>query len=595
MKKIILTLSITIMVFVITLLITNEYISNKSTETADKIIMHKMDNLCSEFDGDMLLTKNSVYGFLTGNFLKYSGDKDGYFYVGETYPDFYSDKLETCISNFLKANPYYNSAMFILEKDSTPPLTKHSYYAPFVPQKTHKLKDLATIYDYSQSENLKKCKKTRKPFWSVPSKKSGFSTKLVIFYVPILDKKDGKFIGAFSVSLNISTIDKKIEKNLPYKNNASEMLVLNDNNEVIASYPINYDTAPSYALISDSARNKANIISIDTAKNRKEFIYEGKEYVQYERTLKYAPWKINATCCSSAVYADANNIENVVMLTSLIGMLLMLISCTVISMQIYRTYHKKTIAEQELNMASKVQMALLRKKSNKGLLTSLHTFIQPAREAGGDLYDYAEKEGKLIFCIGDVSGKGMPAALFMTQVVSLFRSTIKHTTDPARIVSSINAVLSENNPDMTFCTLFVGSIEGTDFTFCNAGHNLPVMLPCMPQSQKATDTISDASPAFLNVQSNIAIGIMPGFPYTSEKTSLHDGESILLYTDGVTEAKNKKHKLYGEERMLQALSARNSNAPETCTNLLVSGVKSFVNGAEQSDDITILCINKIDS
>lgn len=595
MKNIIITLSITIIVFLATLFITNRYISSKSIEAADTMVMQKMDSFSSDFDYNLLTTKNAVYSFLTGNMIKKSDSNSDCLYITESNENFFKNDLQTYLLSFMKANPYYHDAAFIIEKDSTKPLSKDSYYAPIVSQERKELVDLAKMYDYSQSKSINKCKTTLKSFWTLPSQKSNMANKLVIFYVPICREKDGSFFGVFSLGLNISTIDKKIEKHLPYKNNASEMIIISDNNDIISSYPNAYKNFPSYIHLKETFKNKLRIVAIDTVKNRKVLNYEGKEYFQYERALKNAPWKIITSCCSSAVYAEANHLRNVLLLTSFTGMLLMLISCIIISIQIYHTHKKKAVAEQELNMASKVQMSLLREKDYNNSHTSLHAFINPAREAGGDLYDYAEADGKLVFCIGDVSGKGMPAALFMTQVVSLFRSAIKRSTEPSFIASSINDVLSENNPDMTFCTLFVGTISEGTLTYCNAGHNLPVFLSGATQTTDETgNNMSDNNTLLSDTKSNIAIGVMPDFPYESETRSFKQGDSLLLYTDGITEAKSKAQQYYGEERMLNVLSSRDNNDPELCTKLLVSSVSNFVNGAEQSDDITILCIKVMD-
>jgi len=201
--------------------------------------------------------------------------------------------------------------------------------------------------------------------------------------------------------------------------------------------------------------------------------------------------------------------------------------------------------------------------------------MQPAKEAGGDLYDYVEKDGKLIFCIGDVSGKGMPAALFMTQVVSLFRSVVRSTAEPSEIASGINNVLASNNPDMTFCTFFVGVLTGDTLTWCNAGHNPPVLLT------------QGSAPQFLKVRPNLALGLMEDFPYTSETMEFTEGKSLLLYTDGVTEAKNQKHNEFTAERLLESLSRASADV----INTVLDDVRSFVAGYEQSDDITLVHIS----
>lgn len=577
MKKITITIGITISVFVLTLLVTNQYVSTKSVEAADAQVMEKMDNLCYDFDNTLHMSKNAVYSFLAGNLFTNTKSNPDCFFVDDEKLKYIYEGLQEDFYDFLNANPSYEDVLFVIEKDKTEPLTKDSYYAPILTQEKDEIYNLADFYDLSKSENLKKCKNTLKSFWTLPSDMSGKLHKFVYFFVPICRNSDKSYIGAFCLSLNISTLDNKIEENLPYGVSDSKMIIVSDDSTIIASYPHDYKEFESYLSHKEKIRIK-KAHSVDETSERKIINYQGNEYFLYERTLNNAPWKIVTGCTSNAVYAKANDINKVVLITSLIGMFLMLVSCIVIMLQIYRSHRKRIAAETELSMASKVQTALLRKIDYESADKSFHAYIKPAREAGGDLYDYAEVNGKLVFCIGDVSGKGMPAALFMTQVISLFRSAVKRSDDPAVIITSINDVLCENNPDMTFCTLFVGSIDGNTMKFANAGHNKPLLLH------------SASAPSFIPMVSNIAVGIMGGYPYQHEEYKLHKGDSILLYTDGVTEAKNKAHNQYGEARMINTLNTRSSNNPRHCTNLLLSSVRFFTNGAEQSDDITILTI-----
>lgn len=575
MNKIIVTLAITIFVFVQTLFVTNSYISDKSVETSNDVVSQKMENISTGFDDDMLMTKNAVYSFLAGQFITDVKRNPDCFFVDDNSVSSMTEGVQKEFASFLNANPYYKNAALIIEKDTLPPISQKSYYAPILEQGKDHIDDLAECYDLSKSKNLAKCKKTLKSFWALPTEKSDKFRKLVYFYVPICRYSNSTFVGAFCLSLDISTLDEKLEKNIPYGLSDSEMLIISEDSTIIASCPQSYKQYQSYRVLREKTMTKASV-SVSKSKDCKIIDYNGTEYFQYERTLSNAPWTIIAGCKSQAVYAKANDMKRVVLITSLIGMFLMFVSCIAIMLQVYHANRKKIAAEQELNLASNVQMSILQKMDREGVGSSLHAYIKPAREAGGDLYDYVEVNGKLVFCIGDVSGKGISAALFMTQVISLFRSAVKQSVDPSRILSSINDVLAENNPTMMFCTLFVATLDGTNLTFSNAGHNKPILL--------------SSTPSFLQMASNIAVGIMANYPYKSETYTMHDGDSLLLYTDGVTEAKNKSHKLYGEQRMIDALIARKDNAPMPCTNLLLSSVNLFVNGAEQSDDITILTI-----
>lgn len=573
MKRIIITLCLAIGVFLITLLITNSYISNKSATAADNMVMLKMDSFCDDFDGDLLMTKNVVYGFLAGNLIADSTRSADCFFVDEDKMRFFDRGLQEHLAAFLSTNPYYVSAMFIIQKDSA----RQSYYAPLLTQGADHIVDFALRYDFSHSEALDKCRTTMRSFWNQPTVQEG--KKIVCFYVPICRKHDGSFLGAFTIALNISTIDRKIERHLPYGKKDSEMVIIDDKGEIVSAFPYVYQNYSSYSELYNTVLKHVTTLEEDTVKGRIIIDYKGTKYFQYQRKLKCAPWTIVTGCKSSAVYAESDRLQNVVLITSFIGMLLMLVSCIVVMMQIYRTHRRKEAAEHELNMASRVQMSLLRKRDNESRQYAIHAFIQPAREAGGDLYDYVQIDGRLIFCIGDVSGKGMPAALFMTQVMSLFRSAVKHSTEPSFILNYINEVMADDNPDMTFCTIIVATLDGTTLTVANAGHNRPLLLQGL------------ATPQFLPTESDMPIGIEPDNEYFSETFTLNVGDTLMLYTDGVTEAMDKSRQQYGEQRMIEALASRTANTPQHTTDILLASVTGFVNEAEQSDDITVLAIS----
>ena len=168
----------------------------------------------------------------------------------------------------------------------------------------------------------------------------------------------------------------------------------------------------------------------------------------------------------------------------------------------------------------------------------------------------------------------MPAALFMTQVLSLFRDATHHSFSPEDIAREINDVLAENNPTMMFCTYIVGVLKGNKLTFCNAGHNKPVIIR------------KDKQPELLQMRPHTALGLMEGFPYKNESLILAPDDVLLLYTDGVTEAMDVHHEQFGESRLIDALSANNNDYIDS----VLSKVESFVGNYEQSDDITILSI-----
>ena len=235
--------------------------------------------------------------------------------------------------------------------------------------------------------------------------------------------------------------------------------------------------------------------------------------------------------------------------------------------------------ESELNVARNIQMGMLRTDFPE----MLHALLTPAREVGGDLYDFVLKDDRLFFAIGDVSGKGVPASLMMaiTRSALRFVSGAGHLDDK---LTRINNGISENNKYGLFVTLFVGNLDlkTGHLDYCNAGHNPILILP------------PDGEPYLLKAKPNIAIGLMEGFKFEVESLDLKPGTRIVAYTDGVTEAERADLAQYGNERLLQWAQQLNqtdtAQQEKAIVESLYDSVKTFVEGNPQNDDITIVSL-----
>ena len=236
--------------------------------------------------------------------------------------------------------------------------------------------------------------------------------------------------------------------------------------------------------------------------------------------------------------------------------------------------------EQDLVIAREIQMSMIPKTfppfpERKDI--DLAAKIVPAKEVGGDLYDYFIKDEHLYFCIGDVSGKGVPASLVMAMTRSLFRAVSVHEKSPRHIVNAMNESLTDMNEQNFFVTFFCGVLDLSNghLRYCNAGHNTPIIL---------TDTVKK-----LPIVSNLPLGIIPDFDYQEQDTNIIYDDAMFLYTDGVTEAENVDHRLYGEKRMEDILHIRRS--PQDHLKAVYDSVDVFVGEAPQSDDLTMLFIH----
>ena len=250
----------------------------------------------------------------------------------------------------------------------------------------------------------------------------------------------------------------------------------------------------------------------------------------------------------------------------------------------------KASMESELNIAHSIQMSMLPKTfpafPDRHDI-ELYAQQKPAKAVGGDLYDFFIRDEKLFFCIGDVSGKGVPASLVMAVTRTLFRNVANHVEAPHHIVASMNTAISEGNDNNMFVTLFVGvlDLQTGHLHYCNAGHDAPYVIG--GKGIVASET--DAAYTLVNCDSNLPIGIMPDWRYTLQVTQMAPDSIIFLYTDGLTEAENAQHVLFGDDRIAAVLSTF-KGAPQQLIDTMTGAVHHFVGDTEQSDDLTMLAI-----
>ena len=250
----------------------------------------------------------------------------------------------------------------------------------------------------------------------------------------------------------------------------------------------------------------------------------------------------------------------------------------------------KASMESELNVAHNIQMSMLptmpptfatepEKESGLGGHIDIYGLLTPAKAVGGDLFDFYLRDGKLFFCIGDVSGKGVPASLVMAVTRTLFRSISAHIQEPSLIVEAMNSAICEGNDSNMFVTLFVGVLDlaSGQLQYCNAGHNPPVVM----------DPAQHVS--FLPVRPNLPIGWILEKKYEEQVLEMAPGTMLFLYTDGLTEAENAQLEQFGEQRVTDVINTFNGSSEEL-VGTMTAAVRQFVGETEQSDDITMLAI-----
>jgi sigma-B regulation protein RsbU (phosphoserine phosphatase) len=245
------------------------------------------------------------------------------------------------------------------------------------------------------------------------------------------------------------------------------------------------------------------------------------------------------------------------------------------------TTAQKASIESELNVANSIQMSMLPNVFPDCEGLDMYASMTPAKEVGGDLYGYLLKGDNLYFCLGDVSGKGVPASLFMAQVTRLFRTLANQQLSPSDICTHMNDALSgDENPTNMFVTLFVGMVDLTSghLSFCNAGHNPPVIGG------------GEHHGDFLEMKPNFPIGVLPGLEFEGEEIESIQGRALFIYTDGLNEAENREHEQFGDERLLDILRNTHFDTARQVIETLAAEVEKHRDGADPNDDLTMMCL-----
>jgi serine phosphatase RsbU (regulator of sigma subunit) len=238
--------------------------------------------------------------------------------------------------------------------------------------------------------------------------------------------------------------------------------------------------------------------------------------------------------------------------------------------------------EESLRLAHDIQMGMLTRRFPRHGV-AIHAALQPARGVGGDFYDLVEQEGRTWFAVGDVSGKGMGAALFMAITLTLFRASAEGGASPAEVMARMNRALARDNERAMFVTVFVGLVNLTTgrLTFANGGHNPPYVL----RATGALEVLKNAD--------SPALGVLEDAAYADSELDLLRGDGLFLYTDGITEAQAPDEAFYGVERLEALLRGLASASPAECVDRVVGDVNRFASGAPPADDLTVLALRRL--
>jgi serine phosphatase RsbU (regulator of sigma subunit) len=316
----------------------------------------------------------------------------------------------------------------------------------------------------------------------------------------------------------------------------------------------------------------------------------------YYRSIKHVGWVMAIVVPENVITSKAKGLNLIILLTMFAGLGAIYLLCRQQIKEITNPFTAQQAAlERELRIAHDIQLAMVPKSLDAQMsplasdllpLTTdidLYASLTPARDVGGDLYDFFLRDNLLFFCIGDVSGKGMPAALMMAVVRAMFRSETRRTNSAVAIVEQMNHNLSEEYTGGYFVTMFVGILNLTTghLDYCNAGHEAPLVIK--KEGVKQT-------PICLPVKPNLPVGALPEWDYEGQEAQLQSGDMLFLYTDGLSEAKNTAGEQLGRDRVMELASEHSHETTRKLVESMDEAVKLHAGDADQSDDITLLAI-----
>lgn len=501
----------------------------------------------------------------------------------------YPDSLLSVTRRIVEQNPYFDGCDIAMIPDYYP--EKGRLYQPCSYRDGENIDTYlydVEKYDYTKIDYFYYAVNHDTAYWSEPYRAPDAPTEKVVTYNFPVHDQDHRVVGIVGVDLDAAWLGEVLNSHHQYP--SSYELLLSGKGKLIcgpdAADVKHQEVKEMVAMINDSTLERSP--SQSGRSTILTFIDKDdgeKGYVFYHSSKSIAPWQIAIVSYEDEVFKPLIDIRRINGLLALVGLLILsfIIMRTIKSIYKLRDANaEKQRTDDELRIAKNIQMNMLPEtyppfpdRNDLDLFGSL----VPAKMVGGDLYDFFIRDEKLYFCIGDVSGKSVPAALVMAVTHSLFLSVSSHESNPARIIQSINESLCRGNESNMFVTFFIGVLDLPTglMRYCNAGHNPPLI--------KKGDSVEP-----LPAKANLPLGVMDNMDYLLQQVIIDPETTIVLYTDGLTEAKNLESKQFGFDNTIEAVKECHDNTSEQLVRFLTQKVNVFVGDAEPSDDLTLLAI-----
>jgi len=542
-------------------------------------------------------------------------------------------------SRILKNNPDLNGCSIAFEPDFFPGrgryFSAYSYNDKGVIKTTQEGNE---HYEYFYMDWYQLCKLLDRPVWTEPfidyNPENIYSKDMIASYCQPLKDKEGNYIGTISVDISLEWLSNTISAVKPYPNSYSIMI---GQGGTFFVHPDSTKLVYQSIFTESMEHPDSAMVELGHAMQRgeegmRQLSINGEDCYVFFNPLGSTGWSVAIVCPESDIFGSFNKLRRSVTGTVIGGLLLLMLACGLIvrhelkpltklarqtetvasgdfsvilpddgrrdeigqlsqsftNMQhslvnyieeLKSTTTQKASIERELKVASEIQMSMVPRMfpafpSRKDI--DLYASITPAKEVGGDLYDYFIQDEKFLFCVGDVSGKGIPASLFMAVTRNLFRIVAQQGHTPVEIANQINNILSKDNDQAMFVTMFIGKadLRTGHLDYCNCGHNAPIF-----------------DGQFLEMKyNNQPLGLWEDDPFYGESIDNIKGKHILLYTDGLNEAENPDKEQLGNDRLIELMQDAQDLDACHVVEMLVKAVEEHRAGAEPNDDLTLLCL-----
>ena len=498
-------------------------------------------------------------------------------------------------------------------------------------------------YEYFYMDWYQMVKLLDHPAWTEPffdfNPEDVYSKEMIASYCKPLKDSQNRYVGTISVDLSLGWLSKTISAVKPYPNSYSIMIGEG------GTYFVHPDTTKLFfqTIFTETLeRPDTALTALGHAMQRgeegmRQLSIDDRDCYVFYKPVGETGWSVAIVCPESDIFGGYHRLQRIVLAIVAIGLLLMLLIFSRIvgrelkplkqlanqtgiiakgnfdqslpddgrtdeigqlsqsfgNMQhslvsyieeLKQTTAQKASIESELKVASDIQMSMVPRifppfPERKDI--DLHASMTPAKEVGGDLYNFLLLDEHLYFCVGDVSGKGVPASLFMAQSTRLFRTLAGEGFSPEAIANRMNSGLCEGNDTMMFVTMFIGmvNLQTGQLDFCNCGHNPPVL-----------------DGRFIEFRhKNRPLGLFDDLPFQGETIDDIRGKQILIYTDGLNEAMNRQSEQFGNERLLEIMAVSQTLTSCQVIDKLRAAVEQHRDGADPNDDLTMMCLRLVNS